>query len=385
MSITIDDVYRALDNCDFTTDATLTEIKNDPSVLYFTVSPFWLQSTKLVLLKRDNPKRAYVVFRGTESYGIGTWFLINFQAASTHFYVLDPSLTNSNGTPELPVQGTAAKAVAPGVVHQGFLRSWSQLWYGTDILDTTFLRSADSPWAILKRYGLILFTSSGLTSLTDTSHTVSILVGLLAVFVTMALESGSLERLFWKRTLVHGKPMTENIDTLAGYEEVWFVGHSLGGAMATLAFSTYRNLCLAQKKPDVAWLITFGSPLVGDDQFVIDFEAHHSGRFLHIADKGDPVTYAPPVALPELIQIGPSLISPSGLFITALSLFWTYVYPFLWQRQGNYANWRGSRGIWRLGDAYNWISVICRHPRKSYRERISQYQCEYFTLGNQKD
>ena len=70
---------------------------------------------------------------------------------------------------------------------------------------------------------------------------------------------------------------------------VFMVGHSLGGAVATIAASLYTlpriNLSIA--------CITFGTPRVGDRIFVEAFEKHVPIR-LRIADDRDPVVCLPP-------------------------------------------------------------------------------------------
>jgi len=63
--------------------------------------------------------------------------------------------------------------------------------------------------------------------------------------------------------------------------KLFLTGHSLGAAMATLAATIWRP----------AWLVTIGSPRVGDAAFVATVAADHTVRFV---DCCDAVTEVPP-------------------------------------------------------------------------------------------
>src|SRR5262249_46297352 len=85
-----------------------------------------------------------------------------------------------------------------------------------------------------------------------------------------------------------------------GATPIWFAGHSLGAALATLA----ADRCAA-----AAGLVTLGSPRVGDAAFAAQFDARFGNRALRFVNNSDVVTHAPPpVPLPyahvgELRQI----------------------------------------------------------------------------------
>ena len=64
---------------------------------------------------------------------------------------------------------------------------------------------------------------------------------------------------------------------------VFFCGHSLGGALATLAASRWNT--------DTTHLYTFGSPRVGGEKFVKSFNTNHRYRF---RNNNDIVTRVPP-------------------------------------------------------------------------------------------
>ena len=66
---------------------------------------------------------------------------------------------------------------------------------------------------------------------------------------------------------------------------IWFTGHSLGAAVATLAADRFGT-------PDGVY--TLGSPRVGDRDFVAEFNARHSGRSFRYVNDHDVVTHVPP-------------------------------------------------------------------------------------------
>jgi hypothetical protein len=334
-----------------------------------------------VAVIRPRPKSGtWVIFRGTENPGLGTWLLTNFQAASTEFRAIDPNLTHRGGArqKELPVQGAKSKIVLPGVVHQGFFRTWSQLRYGTDIPGTTFLEPS-SARRLLVRYAVLAaivaasaasvrrlgFAPRPPAAFAAGAGTLS----LIAVLLTMAVESGSLERLFWR-----GRPSHDGVKFRDALDEppdgrIWFVGHSLGGALATLAFAAHCNRFDKPGAPCDARLVTFASPLVGDRAFVKAFSQAHKGRFVHVAYKADPVPLTPPPPPLTLLRAGGrSLIGWWGLgLLTASALL--RLYPLFWERQRPYATWERTGGLVRVGDSWNFMT-LWRHTRFRYRKRL---------------
>ena len=73
----------------------------------------------------------------------------------------------------------------------------------------------------------------------------------------------------------------KDLGTLPGSCHLYFAGHSLGAALATLAAS--------RKRPAATY--TFGSPLVGDQTFIQTVDAAHTFR---VIDHNDLVTHVPP-------------------------------------------------------------------------------------------
>jgi hypothetical protein len=80
-------------------------------------------------------------------------------------------------------------------------------------------------------------------------------------------------------------PLAALLEPLAASRAVWFTGHSLGAALATLA---------ADRFPATAGLSTIGSPRVGDRLFGAAFEARFGARAARYVNDADIVTHVPP-------------------------------------------------------------------------------------------
>ena len=72
---------------------------------------------------------------------------------------------------------------------------------------------------------------------------------------------------------------------LTGSRTLWFCGHSLGAALATLAADHY---------PGTRGVCTLGSPRVGDSAFARAFNAKLSGKSFRYVNDHDVVTHVPP-------------------------------------------------------------------------------------------
>lgn len=104
----------------------------------------------------------------------------------------------------------------------------------------------------------------------------------------------------WRHGLVHlgfrealervWAKLMARVEPLAASRTVWFGGHSLGAALATLAADRY---------PRTAGVCTLGSPRVGDRIFAATFDARFGGRSLRYVNDTDVVTHVPtPFPLP---------------------------------------------------------------------------------------
>ena len=78
-------------------------------------------------------------------------------------------------------------------------------------------------------------------------------------------------------------PLVEKLTPLAS-RAVWFSGHSLGAALATLA---------ADRFPTTSGVCTFGSPRVGDRAFAAAFDVRFGARAARYVNDADIVTHAP--------------------------------------------------------------------------------------------
>ncbi|KAI5065351.1 hypothetical protein GOP47_0020046 [Adiantum capillus-veneris] len=75
------------------------------------------------------------------------------------------------------------------------------------------------------------------------------------------------------------------------------MGHSLGGALATLCAQWCQYV--AYKKAQI-WCVTVGSPRVGNTEFAQDFDMNvvKDGRSYRVVNKGDIVPYIPWIGTP---------------------------------------------------------------------------------------
>jgi triacylglycerol lipase len=114
-----------------------------------------------------------------------------------------------------------------------------------------------------------------------------------------------------------------------GATKVWFTGHSLGAAVATLA---------ADRFGQPAGLYTFGSPRLGDGTFTAAFNARHATRSFRYVNDHDVVTHVPPsifnfrhvdreLHVDANGHIGQSTAGPGKLVIDAAADYFTSRVP----------------------------------------------------------
>lgn len=263
---------------------------------YCAFDHFWLASEIFGFIKYDEENRAFVVFRGTETVpNPGNWLFANLQPYRMPFDVVDPELDSSVATgPRRRLQGAWRVPLLSGQVHQGFLRAFSWLWYGSDAHRE--LTPSGGPWRALLAYlpiAAAVWWWKGATA------------GVAAFAVQMALGRGVVESLFRRREArnedrdehrgLEGRPLSEARTRLAECKVVYFVGHSLGGAIAALAFTAYRAWS-STRDVNNAYLVTFGAPPLGDSELTSAFETMHHDRYRHIVHVGDPIAQLPPRA-----------------------------------------------------------------------------------------
>lgn len=257
----------------------------------------WLSGALIAGVKFDqNGKRAFVSIRGTSP--IGNWLFTNLQAHFTRFNVVDETLSAS---PAYKYQGGRYRTPVTGALHQGFFRAFSWLWYGTEPILGAVERSRLIGKARLWRYLIIFAFLPFLFGLIAGSWLLGACLGLAISFLFVSFESGIWEDIFRIEPEPSGDEPLENMNVLNQCDLVVFTGHSLGGAIASIAFAVYRTWCKSDvARKDNAVLLTFGAPRVGDVPFMDDFAAAHAGRFCHVVHPGDPVPELPPNGLFEL-------------------------------------------------------------------------------------
>jgi triacylglycerol lipase len=85
------------------------------------------------------------------------------------------------------------------------------------------------------------------------------------------------------------RPALDELQDPGQPRTLWLTGHSLGGALATLATAKLR---LEENLP-VGGLYTFGSPRVGDRPFAARFQADFKSRTVRFVNNHDLVTRVP--------------------------------------------------------------------------------------------
>jgi triacylglycerol lipase len=112
-------------------------------------------------------------------------------------------------------------------------------------------------------------------------------------FTPLRWEAGHVHRGFGRAFAAIRPQLDTALARLAPSCRVWFTGHSLGGALATLAAYHYRDRA--------AGLYTFGSPRVGNSVFAGLFGPVFQERSMRYVNDHDLVTHVPPqpFALPH--------------------------------------------------------------------------------------
>ena len=139
--------------------------------------------------------------------------------------------------------------------------------------DAYVITSAEHKWAIVTFRGTQPDQSEDFASDAD--------------FLQEKFGAGNVHRGFLRAFRRVEDPLTTRVHALAkaGFR-VWFCGHSLGAALATIAAAALRN--------ETSGVCTVGSPRVGDQSFVDDFDANFGGRSARYVNDHDLVTRVPP-------------------------------------------------------------------------------------------
>ena len=163
---------------------------------------------------------------------------------------------------------------------------------------------------------------------------------------------------------------------LAGFEEypLYITGHSLGGALATLA--TWH---ISGEK--LAACYTFGAPRVGDSQLLDHFRT----PIYRIVHGADPVPMVPPVGI--VIHCLKVVCRTIGLIVTPLNYVTSWLQRYQGYRHygyqrylsicgegpdGTYPNLRNEYGIGSLERLWRYCRQLL-HGENSTRKRIDKY------------
>lgn len=239
---------------------------------------------------------AIIAIRGTSL--LGNWLFTNVQAYFRSFNVVDESLLSADST---QYQAGTYRTPIVGSLHQGFYRAFSWLWYGTEPILGHTQPDRSVGFARLRRYIALFALLPALLVLALKSSELALVVGLVVAFAFVTLEAGVWEDVFKIRPKVEGVEPFQLMERLNACDRVIFTGHSLGGAIAVIAFGVYRCWCSSSpNRKDNAFLVTFGAPRIGDVEFMEKFREAHCGRYQHFVHPGDPVPELPPNGLYEL-------------------------------------------------------------------------------------
>lgn len=342
------------------------------------IKQFWLIGDLVACTRVDKKTdTAYVAVRGTRE--LGNWIFTNFQGYYTRLQVVDDSLrAKAKGGDEgdIKFQGGTLRVPVAGNMHQGFIRAFSWLWYGTEPI-LGIVESA--PLLTLKRalkYLTIFFgpltawyIAKSLGFKLPNLEIAALWCMALAMLV-ICMESGVVEGIFRKLTPPEGVPLSNLVEDLNSHRTVVFTGHSLGGAIAAVLFAVYRRWCTGDAlRRDNGFLVTFGSGRLGDERFVRSFENLHDGRMIHFEHPGDPVPQIPPNGLFELIAKRYPIRGLGGLLISIAFIPWTvykYTYwvprPARWS--GKFVDTMGQKTGRRLCLTFHSMSkVYMRHTK----------------------
>lgn len=307
--------------------------KHPTRTLFRYADRFWFEGGVCGSVTASVDGRTFVVFRGTSE--IGNWFLTNGQAHTT-------TANAVFGTTDID-----------GGVHQGFAKAFADLWFegpeptfppAENYTLTKYLWPILCACVVFPLWAWVPWRPSPLSAVT--SGCMFGLVVVTVAFVQYVFSHGLFEGSFGRR---HGLKLGPALSTTvneAPEEPIVFTGHSIGGAIAALAFT---HFCISDKTSRRAHLVTFGAPQVGNDKFLTWLDVSLPARrpataISFIAELGDPVAHLPPAS---------GFWRESTRRVTVLSAVLTAVYWIAWvpyafcyrvnlgRRWAHMVSWRG--------------------------------------------
>lgn len=213
----------------------------------------------------------------------------------------------SNPTNHVPFENALEYPFEPGAAQPSRVNAWwlaeaSWLAYWDDVerakavlrdsaglsCDLVAIRGAEVYFAACPRFAIVAFRGTESQDWNDIFDD--------ACYATARWDVAHVHHGFARR-LETLHPDLERL--IAGIDRgcrVWFTGHSLGAAAATLAAYRYRDV--------TGGVYTFGSPLVGNERFARAFKKEFEGRSVRYVNDHDIVTRVPP----------PPFAFPNGVF-----------------------------------------------------------------------
>lgn len=141
----------------------------------------------------------------------------------------------------------------------------------------------------------------------------------------------------------------EELKLLAPNRKIYITGHSLGGALATLASARLTN-----SNYNITGIITFGSPRVGDREFAKAYNRELKHKTYRYVNNNDVVTRVPPMQL-NYSHVGNHLyIDSDGKIHQDSTLVW-------WEKM-----WDNLEGRWKSALDGDYIDGLSDHSMEEY-------------------
>lgn len=203
-----------------------------------------------------------------------------------------------------------------------------------------------------------------------------LVTGFLASLAFAGWESGFLENLMriQPKNMTQSKALNDVREQLASKQRVIFVGHSLGGAIATLCFTIYRSWFLSRPNEEhkEVRLMTIACPRIGSKEWIEAFEKEHAGHHVHFVHDSDWVPKIPPASGSDGQTWGMLRCGPVGLVLLIIEPLWRWVYEKFW-RPEPYSGWpAGSQSVVIMPSPFGWRALLANHRMKAYRESVSR-------------
>jgi triacylglycerol lipase len=203
----------------------------------------------------------------------------------------------SNPTGYVPFENASEFPFEPGAITHSRVNawwlaeaSWLSYWHDTDAVARVYrertgldctpvaVKGAECTVASGERFAIVAFRGTQPDDWSDILDD--------ACFAPVAWDAGHVHQGFARRFANITPRLQPVLDRLGPTCRVWFTGHSLGAAVATLAAFRHRNLA--------GGVYTFGSPLVGNSVFAGTSGAALGPTSTRYVNDHDLVTRVPP-------------------------------------------------------------------------------------------